>query len=214
MQRHAAFRVPGSQLAGNHRTPIATLRAVVAIAQQSHQLRKMFRHENNRGPWLSGRLAPAVARDAGGHHVETLQKRQQLQEFHNGSGPAVDQQQRDSIGVRRTLVDEVGLEAIHGQSEVWKRVQLLFLLTPVKFVEPVRHIFFQCHLVRSIGPSSVGIPQARSHIVGHQPRTLQPQTEVLQHVVRHMDGEGAGSHFCHGSRRPNRKTCGLWRNLA
>ena len=68
MQRHAAFRVPdiigdplklqviqigsriarpGSQLAGNHRAPIATLRAVVTIAQQSHQLRKMLRHENN-----------------------------------------------------------------------------------------------------------------------------------------------------------------------
>ena len=134
----AADRGVAPDLGGDHRTPVTALSAVALIAEPLHQ-DVPGRRDAFDVPAGGGRLTgEAVAGQGRAHHVEILGQRfDDLGELHNRPRPAVGDDQRQRIGVRAALVDEMDIKPVDLGDELIEAVQAGLASPPVIPVGPV-----------------------------------------------------------------------------
>ncbi len=143
MQADGAFGVEVGHVRGDGRADVTALEPIAVIAQRVHQ----FGEGGGGAPAVPAALArrcgPGEPRDRRRDDVERVpavgrlgQHRNGVEELVERTRPAVDQHEGQSVGARRTRVDEVdGLPVDLGHG-VLERVEALFLLPPVEPVAP------------------------------------------------------------------------------
>src|SRR3712207_5171345 len=84
------------------------------------------------------------------------QRTDHLEEFHGRAGPAVGEDQRQRIRLRRADVQEVDVLAVDVGDELRELVELRLLLAPVKAGGPVLGKLLQVPERRAPAPSDAG----------------------------------------------------------
>src|SRR5258708_3998408 len=123
---------------GDERAPVAALRAEALVAEHAHQLGKALGDLLDAKARLAGAERKRVARKRRCDHREALgEKRNQLEELDDRSGPAVAEEQRRRVLSPARLVDEMQLDAADRNRELAKAVDARFLRAPVEAFLPI-----------------------------------------------------------------------------
>jgi hypothetical protein len=174
-------------------SPVASLYAVAVVAQATHQLDERQRDAAHVPAGGTRRFGEAVARQRGRDHVERVlgvaavglgvgQSWNDVEEFHDGAGPAVDDEQRKGVRSVGTRVHEVDRLVIDAGAKVLELVELRLLCSPVVLVAPVRH------QVAQVADRCPVLPAGAVDLVGEAgPR--QTESEVPQGRVVHANVE-------------------------
>ena len=180
--------------ARHRRAPVRAVHAVARIAQPRHQGGPEVGHAAGVEAGPARLVREAVAGHCRNDDVEGIrrgaavrnginQRFDHLRVLVDRTGPAVEQQQRQRIRVRRALVDEVDVEAVDVRRELVETVQPRFLRPPVEAVAPVLDQLPQ------IGQAGAVVPVGILQLVRKADR-VEPRLQVVEHGVRHVDGEG------------------------
>ena len=187
------LRVVGGQPAADAGAEVAALRAVPLVPQPGHQL-----GEDRAGPVAAVAqprrpVREAVAGYRRRHDVKRVlrpppvgdrirQRPDDLGELRERPRPAVGQDQRKGVRLRRPAVHEVDVEAVDAGLELLELVEPALLRPPVELVAPVLDELPQVGLVHPEPPSD-------SLRLIRQARPRQALAQVRQHFVRNVDGE-------------------------
>ena len=177
--------------------PVATLRAVLLVAEACHELGVDVGDLLRTHARFARLVGEAVARHRRRNHVERIlraaamcdgvgQRSDDLQELDDRSGPAVRDDDGQSIRLGRALVDEVNIQAVDFGLVVVECVQLSFLLAPVVFILPVGHELLQVGDVGSVLPTV-------ANLIG-KPRLSQSSIAYVQ-ALRAPMSLGAAPHI-------------------
>src|SRR6185503_18570586 len=92
------------------------------------------------------------------------------------------------------LVDEVHAEAVHVGAKVWKAIERLLLLPPVKSRQPMSGQLSQVRATHPGSPTVVldAIRPASAH---------EPVLQIVEHVLGHVDLIWPDAHQCTSSQR-------------
>jgi hypothetical protein len=194
---HHVVGVDHPEQGGDRRAPVTALGAVAVVAQAPHELGPRLGDAAHAPARLGGLLAEAVARQRRAHHVEGVgrvapvggrihQRAERVEELDDRPRPAVGEDQRQRLGVRRADVEAVDAQAVDLRAKGTEVVQPRLDHPPVVAVRPVRA------QVLHVGPRDALRP------VLHRLR-LRPAgaTEPLAQVVEVGLGDGDGRVF-HG----------------
>ena len=177
---------------GGHRgAPIAALRPIAGIAETSHQHRPGFRYaiDTPTGGRRLGREPEAgqrgtddvkrVGRGAamGGRIGERLNY---LVELDDGPRPAMGDDERHRLGMRRARVHEMDVKAVNLGGELLKPVESCLSTAPVVVFSPIPAYLLDPLQRRSLAPV---INQLGLRPTGHS----QPGLQVVEHVILNGD---------------------------
>ena len=147
--RRAVLRIERADPRRDLRAPVAALRAVARVAEAVHQLDERPRDAPHVPAARARGLREAVARAATGAttwnasaalaavRLRVGQPRDDVEELDDRAGPAVREEQRQRVRVRRARVDEVDRLAVDARAEVLELVEPRLLRAPVVLVAPV-----------------------------------------------------------------------------
>ena len=178
----------------NHRTPVTALGQVGFVSQHfGHQLIDDLSHFT--GTHGTGGTAGETETGQGRCDdvkgvffvaAETFRVGQffdDVQEFHNGSGPAVADHQGGGVGSAALFMDEVHFNTVHLSLELGELVDFGFVFAPVVFLDPVVAEFLQVIDVGAVVPASV-IGPVLPGVIGY------PFFDVRQGFFGHIYFEG------------------------
>ena len=117
----------------------------------------------------------------------------QLEEFHDGAGPAVREEERRGVGTAVRLVDEMQLDAAQACRELTKAVYARFLGAPVEAIAPVRYKLAQVVAARA------GRPHGERRLV-RKARAREALAQVGEQCFGNMQDEGANMGNCAANR--------------
>ena len=175
--------------------PVAALGRVAHVAEACHQLCPDVTDPFDTPSDFAGLAGKSVPGDRRCDHVERLVNRSavpggvgerldRLLELEDRPGPAVRDDDRQRVGVRRTLVDEVNIDAGDVGDVLVESVERRFTLSPVVLVRPVAAHVLQVGERYALGP--VG-----DHLRVGPARLSEPGAQVVENVIGHVDGEGS-----------------------
>ena len=139
---------------GDHRAPVAALRAVPVVAEPRHEHGPRLGDALHVPARLVGRARPSVAGKRRHHDVEVSRSGSiTSRNSDDRTGPAVRDDQRQRVGVVGAGVDEVDLLAVDLGEEVRPAVEPVFLRAPVERGVPVLAEVLQVREVGAVVPT-------------------------------------------------------------
>jgi hypothetical protein len=187
-----------AEAAGHDRAPVAALRDITVVAELGHQIGDGVGDAVDVEARLGRRPGEAVAGHRGDDDVEGVgrvaavgggigERAEDVEEFDEGAGPAVGQEERGRVGIRRADVEEVEALTGGGGQEVRPGVDAGLAGAPVVAVEPVGDGFLQDGLGDAEAPGG-----ARG--IRGPADAIQALAEVGENGVGHVNRETLDRH--------------------
>ena len=191
------------EVGGDERAVVAALGAVPLVAEPRHELGQRRGHAPRPPALVTQRRGVAEARQRRHHDVERRgvgravaarvgERVDDVEELDEGSGPAVEQQQRRGVRLGRTDVEEVVLLPVDHRGELRVPVDAGLLGPPVEPGSPVLGQLAQVRHGNSLGPLG-----ARQGV--RPPGVGQPRVQVVEGGLGNLDAErpdGRVGHRC------------------